>query len=66
MSEAGLCSCRQFPAAKVARRWRFAGTPQRVHSQGNAQVLPAARVADLANLLAARGFQVQLSSLRIS
>lgn len=58
-----MSSCRQWPAARIARRWRFASTPLRVHSQGMAQILPAARVTDLANLLSARGFHVRLDSL---
>jgi len=61
-----VSQCRQLPAAKVARRWRFANSPKKVYQQGSPQVLPAARVADLARLLSGRGFQVSIAPVEHS
>ncbi|KAK9825449.1 hypothetical protein WJX81_001648 [Elliptochloris bilobata] len=61
---ASLAACtatRQWPAVRVARRWRFAQTPERVYSFGgmqNAVVLPNAEVRGLGRVLQQRGFQV--------
>jgi len=62
---ASLAACtwtRQWPAVKVAQRWRFQTSPSSVVKQaqerGVAEVLPNARAADLGALLAQRGYQV--------
>lgn len=39
-------------------RWRFAQTPERIYTQGNAEVLPDADVRDLGRLLYQKGYQV--------
>lgn len=48
------------PLLQVAQRWRFASNPQALRKQGEPQVLPAARVSDLAAALAARSYQIFL------
>jgi hypothetical protein len=45
---------------QVAQRWRFASTPLALRKQGEPQVLPSARVADLAAQLTAKSYQVFL------
>lgn len=62
---ASLAACtttRQWPTLRVARRWRFARSPAKVHAAGMAQVLPNAHVRDLAQLLGAKGYQVFVNS----
>jgi cytochrome c biogenesis protein len=67
---AACTATRQWPAARVARAWRFARTPEAAYAQaktpggggqgsaGVAAALPAGRAADLGAALAARGYQV--------
>ena len=62
---ASLAACtytRQWPAVKVAQRWRFQGSGQAVVRQagdkGRAEVLPHARLRDLGLLLREKGYQV--------
>ncbi|KAI8464282.1 MAG: c-type cytochrome synthesis 1 [Monoraphidium minutum] len=60
---ASLIACTtttQWPAAKVAQRWRFAPDARGVQraAAAPAQVLPNARLADLGAALAGRGYQV--------
>lgn len=43
---------------KHACRWRFAQTPERVYSQGSAEVLPDADIQDLGQALRQKGYQV--------
>jgi cytochrome c biogenesis protein len=45
---------------QVAQRWRFASSPLALRKQGQAQVLPSARVADLAASLTTKSYQVFL------
>jgi hypothetical protein len=45
---------------QVAQRWRFATNPLALRKQGEPQVLPSARVADLAAQLTAKSYQVFL------
>ena len=65
---AACTTTRQWPAARVARSWRFAGSPSAVYAHargakgmgaaGSAARLPGGRAADLGKVLAARGYQV--------
>lgn len=63
---ASLMACtttRQWPAVKVAQRWRFLASPVNVAKQGlekggMAEVLPGARVQDLGSGLAKKDYQV--------
>ncbi|KAF8066257.1 CCS1 [Scenedesmus sp. PABB004] len=58
---ASLAACTattQWPAAKVARRWRFADSPRALSRHGTPAVLPRAALGDLAAGLAARSYQV--------
>lgn len=57
-SLAACTSTRQLPMVRVARRWRFAQTPERIYNQGSAEVLPDADVKDLGRLLSQKGYQV--------
>ncbi|GFH19365.1 C-type cytochrome synthesis protein 1, partial [Haematococcus lacustris] len=62
-SLAACTSTRQWPAVKVAQRWRFQTQPASVVKQGRddkgmAEVLPGARVQDLALQLMMRDYQV--------
>ncbi|WIA34251.1 hypothetical protein OEZ86_012602 [Tetradesmus obliquus] len=60
---ASLMACTyttQLPTAKVAQRWRFASTPLALRKQGTPQVLPSARLSDVASQLAAKSYQVFL------
>lgn len=62
---ASLAACtttRQWPTLRVARRWRFAQSPAKVHSVGMAQILPNAQVRDFAQLLGCKGYQVFVNS----
>lgn len=57
---ASLMACtttRQWPAVKVARRWRFLSSDA-VDKMDDAEVLPGARVQDLALGLLGKGYQV--------
>ena len=47
-----------YPFKGLAHRWRFAQTPERVYSQGSAEVLPDADVQDLGQALRQKGYQV--------
>jgi cytochrome c biogenesis protein len=58
-------STRQWPAVRVAQRWRFQATPDSVVKQGAegkgmAEVLPNARISDLGRQLMGSGYQVSL------
>ncbi|PNW73842.1 hypothetical protein CHLRE_13g575000v5 [Chlamydomonas reinhardtii] len=58
---ASLAACtytRQWPAVKVAQRWRFLTQPKSLLKQGRTEVLPNARVSDLGAILLQRGYQV--------
>ncbi|KAG2438976.1 hypothetical protein HYH02_010768 [Chlamydomonas schloesseri] len=58
---ASLAACtytRQWPAVKVAQRWRFLTQPKSLLKQGRTEVLPNARVNDLGAILLQRGYQV--------
>ncbi len=65
---AACTATRQWPAARVARAWRFARTPGAAYAHGKvpegqgsaglAAALPGGRAADLGAQLAARGYQV--------
>lgn len=58
---ASLAACtttRQLPMVRVARRWRFAQTPDRIYNQGSAEILPDADVKDLGRILNKKGYQV--------
>mmetsp|Transcript_7898 Transcript_7898/g.16927 ORF Transcript_7898/g.16927 Transcript_7898/m.16927 type:complete len:578 (-) Transcript_7898:1713-3446(-) len=58
---ASLTACtytRQWPAVKVAQRWRFFSRSSGVIKMGNAEVLPAARLSDLGQQLMSKGYQV--------
>ncbi|KXZ49277.1 hypothetical protein GPECTOR_22g871 [Gonium pectorale] len=60
---ASLTACtytRQWPAVKVAQRWRFFQKPSSLLKQGRTEVLPNARIQDLGALLMQRGYQVFL------
>ncbi|EFJ49656.1 hypothetical protein VOLCADRAFT_41429, partial [Volvox carteri f. nagariensis] len=60
---ASLSACtytRQWPAVKVAQRWRFLTQPSSLLKQGRTEVLPNARVQDLGAILMQRGYQVFL------
>lgn len=59
-SLAACTSTTQWPAAKVAQRWRFAPDARGVQRAAGspATVLPDARLGDLGAALAARGYQV--------
>ena len=60
---ASIAACtvtNQWPAAKVARRWRFRGTRDSVAALPQAQLLPAARLADVGAALAARNYQASV------
>ncbi|GFR47507.1 hypothetical protein Agub_g9236 [Astrephomene gubernaculifera] len=60
---ASLTACtytRQWPAVKVAQRWRFLTQPSSLTRQGRTEVLPNARICDLGALLLRRGYQVFL------
>lgn len=57
-----LTSCLILPpfSLQVAQRWRFASTPLALRKQGTPQVLPSARLSDVASQLAAKSYQVFL------
>lgn len=57
-SLAACTSTRQLPMVRVARRWRFAQTPERIYNQGSAEILPDADVKDLGQVLMQKGYQV--------
>ncbi|GLC35607.1 copper chaperone [Pleodorina starrii] len=60
---ASLSACtytRQWPAVKVAQRWRFINQPSTLLKQGRTEVLPNARIQDLGAILMQRGYQVFL------
>ena len=48
----------QADVALSVCRWRFAATPERVYSQGNAEVLPAGTAEDFGTVLTQKGYQV--------
>lgn len=67
---ASLIACTtttQWPAVKVAQRWRFAETPEAAQRAAGspAQVLPNARLQDLGTALAEKGYQVFRSGPRL-
>lgn len=58
---ASLAACtsnRQLPMVRIARRWSFQKSPATILKMETADTLERARVADLATLLAAEGFEV--------
>ncbi|GLI62081.1 hypothetical protein VaNZ11_004641 [Volvox africanus] len=60
---ASLAACtytRQWPAVKVAQRWRFITRPEPLLKQGRTEMLPNARIQDLGAILIQRGYQVFL------
>ncbi|KAK9792693.1 hypothetical protein WJX73_002523 [Symbiochloris irregularis] len=63
---ASLAACtttRQWPMLKVARRWRFASTPEIAYKRGvadNAVVVPNVRLSDVGQALLTQGYQTFL------
>lgn len=58
-----LAACtytRQWPAVKVAQRWRFVRDVSGLTRQGQVKVLPAAAITDLGAALRGKGYQVFL------
>jgi cytochrome c biogenesis protein len=58
---ASLAACTattQWPAVKVAQRWRFKDDPDAVAKLENAEILPNARLQDLGSALANKQYQV--------
>eukprot|EP00798_Chlamydomonas_sp_ICE-L_P018762 gene18762-25295_t len=49
---------RQWPADKVAQRWRFQSKSAGVVKMGNAEVLPDGQLQDLGAVLTTKGYQV--------
>ncbi|KAG2500667.1 hypothetical protein HYH03_001433 [Edaphochlamys debaryana] len=61
---ASLAACtytRQWPALKVAQRWRFVTEPRQLMKQGRTEVLPNASIRDLGVLMRNNGYEVFLA-----